>query len=183
MLPMASKTQDQPLQQAQALVSDGLLVEAKAVCCQALNAASDDPELVHLLGQIEFHSGCPQESVRLVQRAARLAPFAATFQNSLGVILGNIGRTQTALEAFRRALSLNPYYAEARENYAQLQSMASLPAAELPLVQLSNGASRDGLRDYQARVNQMLGESVSKELVSVPVKVCIERVNNRLVAA
>ena len=155
MLPIASKPQDQALQQAQTLVSDGRLVEAKAVCCQALNAAPDHPELVHLLGQLEFQTGRPQESVRLVQRAARLAPFAATFQNSLGVILGNIGRTQIALEAFRRALSLNPYYAEARENYAQLQSTASLPAAELPLVQLSNGASRDGLRDYQARVNQM----------------------------
>lgn len=37
--------------------------------------------------------------------------------------------------------------------------------------------------DNQARVNQMLGESLSRELVSVPVKACIERINNRLVAA
>lgn len=37
-------------------------------------------------------------------------------------------------------------------------------------------------RHSQDQVLQMLGESVSKDLISVPVHTCIERLNNRLVA-
>lgn len=67
-----------------------------------------------------LNAGRPENAVAVLEDAVRSFPSYADLQHQLGVALGMIGETLRAEGHFRRALELNPRYAEAHLNLSIL---------------------------------------------------------------
>ena len=70
------------------------------------------------LGQITFRREKYDDSLDALSRAAKLKPQSAEIQNSLGVTLTHKGLRDQAEQAYRRAIVINPSYADAHYNLA-----------------------------------------------------------------
>ena len=97
----------------------------------------------------------PQEARRLLERAGRLDPRSAEVPYNLGLLLRNAGERARAIEAFQKAVALNPDFLDARRQLALL-----LVAAERwdeNLEQCREILKRDA-RDWNARYS--LGQTL-----------------------
>jgi uncharacterized RDD family membrane protein YckC len=74
------------------------------------------------------------EALHECDLAVELAPDLAGAHNQRGIVLEQLGRTQEAEDAYRRAVDLDPYLLDARNNLqkveAQLRAGPGAPAAE-----------------------------------------------------
>lgn len=86
--------------------------EAEALYRQALALQPDQPDALHLLGQLEHGRGRLAEALALFDRAVSVRPTAA-FWVSLGGVLLDLQRWDEAAGAMRRAIALDPGRAEA----------------------------------------------------------------------
>jgi tetratricopeptide (TPR) repeat protein len=95
---------------------EGRLMEAEAVCRQALEARPDLAEAAHLLGVVAHQRGQLGEAIEHLQRATRLAPRNALFHANLGEMCRQAGRLKLAIETGRRAVAIDPNLAVAWSN-------------------------------------------------------------------
>ena len=83
---------------------------------QGMRIAPDDPDLLHLAGQVSLSQGQRVQGRRLVERAIRQAPKTPQFHLTLGSAHFVEGGLDAALKAFRQALRLAPNLADAHTN-------------------------------------------------------------------
>ena len=110
----------QQKQQAQLLLQQQRLDEAKTAFEAICRASSRDWESWNLLGAIHGMRGELEDAARCFQKALRIEPNAVGVLNNLGNTLFLLGRSEEAETQYRKALRLMPHYAEALTNLGNL---------------------------------------------------------------
>jgi Flp pilus assembly protein TadD len=111
--------------EAIALLHAGRLAEAEAAA-RALLAPGRTAPVLHVLGCIRAQAGARDEALALLDEAIALDPRDASFLNNRARVLGEVGRLDDAVRDLRRAIELQPAFAAARRQLAQmLQRVAS----------------------------------------------------------
>jgi Flp pilus assembly protein TadD len=104
---------------------------AEAVLNRAMAADANDPDVLSLLGLLRFRQGKYEEALDVLTRSARMNPDNPLTQNYLGVTLSQKGQRGPAETAFRKAIQLEPGYAEAHYNLAVVYAHQTPPFPEL----------------------------------------------------
>ncbi len=94
----------------------GRFAEAERLYGDALAAAPDSVDALHLLGVTECQAGNPGRAVDLIGRAVALRPGFADAHSNLSVALKDLGRLDEAVASCHKALAINPDFAEAYSN-------------------------------------------------------------------
>src|SRR6476646_4202729 len=111
-MPTVSEALAAGFQQHQA----GELWAAEQIYRQILAVAPDHPDVLHLLGLIDFQLGNHQSAVEHIQRAIELNGNEAGFHGNLGNVFKAQGDLDRAIASYRRAVELNADYAVAYYN-------------------------------------------------------------------
>ncbi len=94
----------------------GQLPEAERIYRQILQAESDQPDALHLLGMLAHQVRQHETALDLIQRATKSNPQNANFHNSLGNVLRALERSEQSVVAYQRAIELDPSLATAHSN-------------------------------------------------------------------
>ena len=98
---------------------------------QAVALAPDDPYSLFVLGRLRFRQKKYDEAIDAFSRAANLDPQDAQIQNFLGLALSDKGLRGPAETALRKAVQLDPGYANAHNNLAVVYITQQPPLVEL----------------------------------------------------
>ena len=98
---------------------------------QAVALAPDDPYSLFVLGRLRFRQKKYDEAIDAFSRAAKLDPQDAQIQNFLGLALSEKGLRGPAETALRKAIQLDPGYANAHNNLAVVYITQQPPLVEL----------------------------------------------------
>jgi tetratricopeptide (TPR) repeat protein len=98
---------------------------------QAVALAPDDPYSLFVLGRLRFHQKNYDEAIDALSHAAKLDPQDAQIQNFLGLSLSEKGLRGPAETALRKAIQLDPGYANAHNNLAVIYLTQQPPLVEL----------------------------------------------------
>src|SRR5678816_2243731 len=82
--------------------------EADRAYRAVLAVAPQNADALHLLGVLEAQQGRPQSGVELLRRAVLANSAIGEFHRHLGEVELMVGRKNEALQAFARALQLDP---------------------------------------------------------------------------
>jgi tetratricopeptide (TPR) repeat protein len=93
---------------ADMLLSQERLEEARAVVKQALRLAPRDAAALNILGVIDLQKGDLKSAAATIKRAVDLQPGAPEPRHYLGLAYEYMGRYDDAIESFRAALALRP---------------------------------------------------------------------------
>ncbi|MFT3869713.1 MAG: tetratricopeptide repeat protein [Nibricoccus sp.] len=107
---------------ASLLQSVGKYNEAAQMYLQTLELDPTNVELEYLAGRALLLAGRYAEASSRLEAVVARTNSTAEMLNDLGVSYSGQRRTEEAKGLFERALKINPYYTEARENLASLQS-------------------------------------------------------------
>jgi len=83
------------------------------------------------------------EAIHAFQKATTINPKSAAFFNNLGTAFKNQGRTQDAAAAYKKAISLQPDFAEAHRQLASIQTYNESDAHFIEVKNLSDHTSLD----------------------------------------
>jgi predicted O-linked N-acetylglucosamine transferase (SPINDLY family) len=109
------------LSQAIALHQAGKLASAETYYLQVLKANPRDPNANHLLGILRGQQGAASESLKLIEKAVRLAPGVPMFVMNYALALKGVGRNRQALRALDEVLAKMPANAAAWTNRGLVQ--------------------------------------------------------------
>jgi hypothetical protein len=98
---------------------------------QAVALAPDDPYSLFVLGRLKFRQKKLDEAIDAFSRAAKQDPQDAQVQNFLGLALSEKGLRGPAETALRKAIQLDPGYANAHNNLAVIYLTQQPPLVEL----------------------------------------------------
>ncbi|MEY2429686.1 MAG: hypothetical protein QOJ40_2571 [Verrucomicrobiota bacterium] len=107
------------------------LEEAEKNIKRALIIAPDDPYNLLILGHLKFRQEKYDDAINALSRGAGLDPQDAQIQNFLGMSLCEKGLRGPGETALRKAIQLQPGYAEAHNNLAVVYITQQPPAVEL----------------------------------------------------
>jgi tetratricopeptide (TPR) repeat protein len=111
-----AKTAAEALRAGQAQHQSGRLLQAGAFYRQALEAAPDHPDALHLLGVLELQAGDHGAAAGLISQATRVRPDFAEAHANLGYAFTLLRRFDEAVTSLRRTLSINPHHKLAANN-------------------------------------------------------------------
>ncbi len=94
----------------------GRLEEAEQAYRQALDAAPQHPEALHLLGLVSYRLNRISDALDYLAQATERQPASSLYWFNLGVVSQRAGHPQQAIDAYRKAIVLNPRYLEAHVN-------------------------------------------------------------------
>ncbi len=94
----------------------GRLREAENLCRQVLQARPQHAGALHSLGIIRHQAGDSEEGIRFLNQAIAADSAVALFYSNLTEMCRLAGRLDEAVAAGRKAVTLNPDYAEAHNN-------------------------------------------------------------------
>lgn len=94
-------------------------VEAPASVCRALSRKLD-PEELKEMGNEEYKNGRYAEAIALYDRAISIDPEKASCWSNKAAALMGLGRLLEAVEEFREAIGIDPYYFRAHRRLANL---------------------------------------------------------------
>ena len=107
----------------------GRLPQAAAIYRKILQIAPNHPDALHRLGVTARRVGKNEIAIELITKAINASPSSAMYCN-LGAALRNQGKLVEAVESYRKALSMDPDFAEAHNNLGiALQQQGRLDAA------------------------------------------------------
>ena len=104
------------LRRAVGLHQAGQLGEAEKLYNQAIQAAPDNFDALHLYGVLKHQRGDSIEALKLIGKALRAKADAPAAHSNYGLVLAVLERDAEALESYDRAIALKPDYAEAVNN-------------------------------------------------------------------
>lgn len=120
--PAAAPSPLQEFNRALQLHQSGHLEQAEALYRQVLQAEPEHAEAIHFLGLIAHQTGKGEVAAELIDRAIRLNPTSQMHTN-LGVVLQSLQRMDAAVESYRRAISLDPSFADPQYNLGLLYQL------------------------------------------------------------
>lgn len=94
----------------------GRLADAEQAYRQALEAAPDHPEALHLLGLVSYRQNRITDALRYLTAAVAQQPSAPLYWFNLGVVSQKANRREEAVTAYRKAVALNARHLEAHVN-------------------------------------------------------------------
>ncbi len=111
--PNAAQTQSASLAatycaQAEQLLAEDRLDEARAAVKNALRLAPRDPAAFNILGVIDLVKGDLPAAAEAIAKAVALRPDAPEPRHYLGLALENLGRFEDAIASYKAALALRP---------------------------------------------------------------------------
>src|SRR6516162_3748586 len=109
------------LSQGIALHQAGKRASAETYYLQALKANPRDPNANHLLGVLRGQQGAASESLKLLEKAVRLAPGVPMFVMNYALALKGVGRSRQALRALDEVVAKMPANAAAWTNRGLVQ--------------------------------------------------------------
>jgi tetratricopeptide (TPR) repeat protein len=112
----------------------GRILDAQIRSRQALEAAPDHPELLHLMALVCFNAREFDHAVEWASRAARTTPKPA-YLSTLGIALLNLERHDEALKVFDAAVQLAPDDAGLWSNLGEALIVAGRTSEALPCLQ------------------------------------------------
>lgn len=98
----------------------GRLDEADGLYRLLLDVEPDHPDALHLSGLIRLARNLPGDAIAFIERAIAGDAGNAAYHGNLGGAYAALGESETALEALRRAVEINPNSAESLASMGQL---------------------------------------------------------------
>ncbi len=108
------------LQQAFQLYQAGQADRAAAICRDILRAQPQQPDALHVLGNVAKDRGQFQQALQCFQQGLRAAPGHFHMLNSAGLLLRKMGYAEQARQCFERSIEIDPGYLQGRYNLANL---------------------------------------------------------------
>lgn len=108
---MASPVEES-LRLAEGAFAQGRIDESRSLCARLMQAAPDDPRVLHLAAVLELSSGNAPGALSLVDRALRANPGDGRQHHTRGLALRAAQRPHEAAAAFREAARLSPGFAD-----------------------------------------------------------------------
>lgn len=108
------------LQQAFQLYESGQAEKAATICHQVLRTEPQQPDALHVLGNIAKDQGQFQQALQYFQQGLRSAPQHVHMLNSAGLLFRKMGYLNDARQCFERAIQIDPGYFQGRYNLANL---------------------------------------------------------------
>ncbi|CAO3416170.1 tetratricopeptide repeat protein [Azospirillum doebereinerae] len=138
---------------------------AEAMCRALLATDPHHAPALHLLGLIAAHTGHPDDALSLFAQAIAEGGSDASFHNSRGSLLFQLGRAAEAEESFRAGLSVNAKYPELHGNLGNaLKALGRLEeAAESFRVALDLRPEAPEMHHFLATTLRELGELEAAE--------------------
>lgn len=115
-------TFDEALVAAQRMHRAGHLAEAEQVYRALLEHCPGHPDALHFLGVLRHQRG-DSDAAGLIRQAIDALPGEPGPWNNLGNVLAESGRTDDALDAWRRCLALAPDFADTHNNVGTLHRL------------------------------------------------------------
>jgi len=109
----------------------GRLEESEKNVKKALQKEPEDSYSLTLLGMLKFRQNKFDDALRFLSQSAALNPDHAETQNYLGITLSQKGQRAAAEVALRKALLIQPTYANAHHNLAIIYATQKPPFLEL----------------------------------------------------
>ena len=113
-----ASSRKQEIEQLVTSFGAGDLASAEQIARRLLAADQQDEQALHLLAQICYRRGRPEESVELMKELLGLNPARALYNNDYGVMLASLGRWDEAATAYGMAVVLDQRNVDARFNLA-----------------------------------------------------------------
>lgn len=163
-------TDPQRIEQARQFARVGRIAESESSYRDILASAPDTPEALNFVAMCALARGDHDEAQRLLQRAAELEPAQPEIWKSLGLVQLAADRPQAALDAFQRALDLDPAHFVVRlhrgaaferlgRRYDALASyFGAITAAQSRGEWLSDASTAPGLRVAVKHAMRAVGE-------------------------
>ncbi len=85
---------------------------------------------LHFLGMVAFARNDLSQAVSLIEQSLKICDHEAVYFNNYGVVLKELNRDQDAFDAFNRALTLDPHYADALSNLGLISIRLGLPCQQ-----------------------------------------------------
>jgi len=92
-----------------------------AILDAVVDIAPEDAEAWYLRAKVNIIKGKPERAIADLRRALTIDPKHYKAINDLGLVLEQIGAKKEALEAYRRALQVNPFLEDARQGVEALK--------------------------------------------------------------
>jgi tetratricopeptide (TPR) repeat protein len=108
------------LQQAFQLYQAGQGDKAAKICLDVLRSQPQQPDALHVLGNVAKDQGQFQQALQYFQQGLRVAPGHFHMLNSAGLLFRKMGYMQEARQCFERAIEIDPGYYQGRYNLANL---------------------------------------------------------------
>jgi Tfp pilus assembly protein PilF/shikimate kinase len=112
-------------------LEENQLADADQHIQAAVAQTPNDAYNLTILGRIKFSEGKYDDALDALDHAAKLDPQSAEIENFLGVALAEKGLRSQAETAFRKAILIQPDYADAHKNLAIVYLSAHPPEVEL----------------------------------------------------
>ncbi|MGD8734447.1 MAG: tetratricopeptide repeat protein, partial [Gammaproteobacteria bacterium] len=115
-----SRTFDEQLAGAQGLHQQGRLAEAKAVYDQLIAESPQHPELLRLLGVLNYQNGDLSAAADLFRRAVKAGSKDGRAMEALGCVLAETGREEEAIHCLAQVAAAHPRQQSAIFNLGML---------------------------------------------------------------
>ena len=115
-----SRQSAERFQEAQRLLQGGEAAPAEAICADVLNGQPNDANFLCLSARALVKLGRYEDADERIERATALYPSFARPHEARGELLAAQGLVQDAVDAFRKALELDPKRQQARVRLGQL---------------------------------------------------------------
>jgi tetratricopeptide (TPR) repeat protein len=138
---IAAANDSSELAEAQSLLQQGRVAEAKSLVTGYLQSHTSSVEGYNLLGIVCGSAHDYEGALEAFQHAVKLNPASTKSHNNLGNLYAAAGKNDLAEKEFRKSLSLAPTDAEANYGLALLLMSTGKPVAAIPLLQRVRPAS------------------------------------------
>jgi Flp pilus assembly protein TadD len=128
---------------------------------EALAVAPDDPYTLMILGRLRMTQRNWEEAFQALSRAALSDPQNAEVQNDLGIVLSEKGQRGPAETAFRKAVLLQPGYADPHSNLALFYLTQQPP--QVALARWHYKHALDAGLPHNPEIERLLGLQANKE--------------------
>lgn len=108
------------LQQAVQLYQAGKADQAAALCHRVLQAQPQQPDALHVLGNVAKDQGNFQQALQYFRQGLQAAPGHIHMLNSAGLLFRAMGHMHEARQCFERSIEIDPEYLQGRYNLANL---------------------------------------------------------------